>query len=222
MKNNKPRIHVIAGVSQNNVIGCNGTIPWVIPSDLRRFREMTYGYPVIMGRKTFESIGNALPGRRNIVITSDKDYNHDGIEVVGSLSDAIELCRDYEVVFVIGGQRLYAEAVPIADAMIITHVHAVVFGDTFFPIFDKHEFLYHDVYSSVVKQPSDEFPYTITRYDRKVDKKLEFNDGEIREIVNKLRDTAVAYADTQQLRARIQDIILPYLTELKKLKNHDK
>ena len=78
------------------------------------------------------------------------------------------------------------------------------------------------VYSSDVKQHPDEFLHIIMRYDHMADKKLEFNDGEIREIVNRLRDTAVAYAGTQQLRARIQDIILPYLTELKKLKNHDK
>lgn len=133
---------VIVAVADNGVIGRNNALPWRIPADLQYFKRTTLGKPVIMGRKTFESIGRPLPGRANIVITRDAGYAADGVRVVGSLQDALALAGDIALIdgvdetVVIGGAEIYRLAVPVADRLYVTEVHAEVEGDALMPAVD--------------------------------------------------------------------------------------
>lgn len=129
-------VSLIAAVAENGVIGRDGDLPWRLPADLRRFRALTMGKPVIMGRKTWQSIGKALPGRRNIVVTRDRSFAAAGAEVVASLDAAFDLMADAGEAMVIGGGEIYAAAMARADRLDITHVHAAIDGDTFFPEID--------------------------------------------------------------------------------------
>jgi len=126
-------ISLIAAMSENRVIGAGNRIPWSIPSDLRRFNEITMGHPVIFGRKTFESIGRPLQGRKNIILTEQRNYRIEGASVVHSLADALNLCSNEEEVFICGGGSLYQETISRADRIYLTEIHRVYEGDTFFP-----------------------------------------------------------------------------------------
>ncbi len=136
------RLAVIVAVSENGVIGRNNALPWHLPEDLRYFRRVTMGKPVIMGRKTHESIGRPLPGRTNIVITHNSEYSADGIRVVPSLEAALRLAADIALIdgageaVVIGGAQIYAEAITVADRLYMTRVHAAVTGDASLPEID--------------------------------------------------------------------------------------
>jgi len=132
---NKPKISLIAACSENRVIGKEGKIPWHIADDFRRFKERTLGHVIIMGRKTYESIGRPLPGRTNIVITRDSGREILGCLVVSSFAEAFEKAGELEneEVFVIGGGQIYTEALPLADRLYLTLVHAIMDGDAFFP-----------------------------------------------------------------------------------------
>jgi dihydrofolate reductase len=130
-------------IAQNGVIGREGGLPWRLSTDLKRFKADTMGKPVIMGRRTYESVGKPLPGRRNIVVTRDPDWRADGVETAGSLSAAIALAEGGgsgwpapEEICIAGGGAIYAEALPLADRLHVTHVLASVTGDTFFPPID--------------------------------------------------------------------------------------
>lgn len=131
------KIIIIAAVSENGVIGDGPNIPWHISEDFKRFKELTLNHPVIMGRKTFESIGKPLSNRQNIVLTRKNDYNPEGVLVVHSLDEALSSCEDEEV-YIIGGSTVYSEAMPKADVLEITEVHQKVDGDVFFPDIDKN------------------------------------------------------------------------------------
>ena len=127
-------IIIIAAVSENNVIGKDGKIPWNIKEDLQRFRKLTLNHPVIMGRKTYESLPvKPLKDRINIVLTRQKDFNPPGIIVKNSLTDAIEFCKNYDKVFIIGGQAVFEDGLKIADTLELTRVHKNYDGDAFFP-----------------------------------------------------------------------------------------
>lgn len=126
-------LSLIVATSENNVIGNKGKIPWKLPTDLKHFRTTTEGHPIIMGRKTYESIGHPLPRRRNIVITRQKDFQAEGCDVVTSLEDALKLCEGEEEVFVIGGGEIYRQSLAITNRVYLTRVHAKVEGDAFFP-----------------------------------------------------------------------------------------
>ncbi len=136
------RIALVWAMSENRVIGRNNNLPWHLSNDLKYFKKITTGKPVIMGRKTYDSIGRPLPNRVNIVITRDTSFTAEGIKVVHSLADAIELAEaesivsGSEEVIVMGGAEIYAQALPFADRLYITQVHAQVEGDAFFPEFD--------------------------------------------------------------------------------------
>ena len=121
-------ISLIAAIGKNNELGKNNALVWSMPTDLKYFREKTSGHPVIMGRKTFESIGHPMPKRKNIIITRDLNYKKDGIEVVHSLKEALARARtplaQNEEIFVIGGEGIFREAMPIADRLYITHIDA--------------------------------------------------------------------------------------------------
>jgi dihydrofolate reductase len=133
-------ISIIAAMAENRVIGGDGALPWDLPADRRRFRELTWGHPVIMGRKTFESIGSALAGRQNMVLTRQQGHRVEGCLTFGSLPAALEACAGSSEVFVIGGGELYREALPLAQQLYLTIVHVVVDGDTLFPEIPADEF----------------------------------------------------------------------------------
>ncbi len=135
-----PRIILIAAMAANRVIGRDNTIPWHLPGDLARFRTTTMGHPLIMGRRTFESIGRPLPGRSNIVLSRDRDLILPGCLVVHSLDQALEACRGRDRAFIIGGEQLYRDALPLADEIILTVLEREVEGDTFFPELPEQAF----------------------------------------------------------------------------------
>jgi dihydrofolate reductase len=128
-------ITLIAAVARNGTIGRDGRMPWRLPADLARFKRLTLGHPVLMGRKTWQSLGRPLAGRRNLVLTRDRSFAAPGGEVVHSLAEARAAAGDGEL-FVIGGAELYAQTLPEADRLLITRVDADVEGDTSFPSID--------------------------------------------------------------------------------------
>lgn len=132
------KISMIAAMAHDRVIGKDNQMPWHLPADLAHFKRVTLGKPVLMGRKTFESIGRPLPGRRNLVISRNPDYQAEGIEVVGSVEAALALLAgsSVEELMVIGGGHLYAEMLPSADCLYLTRIDLAVEGDTRFPAFD--------------------------------------------------------------------------------------
>ena len=137
------RISLVAAVARGGVIGRAGEIPWRLPEDLVRFRSLTMGHPVVMGRKTWDSLPGRfrpLPGRRNVVVTRNPDWRGDGAEPAASLAEALRLLEGAERVFVIGGGQLYAEALPLADELLLTEIEADVEGDTWFPGWERSAF----------------------------------------------------------------------------------
>lgn len=136
-----PHIEMVVAMGSNGVIGRVGAMPWHLSTDLKRFKAITMGHPVVMGRKTFDSVGKALPGRINIVVTRSSGFSAPDTLVAGSLPEALDLARrraeaDSGCVFVIGGGEIYAQALPIADRLHVTHVDAAPDGDTYFPQID--------------------------------------------------------------------------------------
>lgn len=132
------RIHVIVAAAQNGIIGRDGQMPWRIPEDLKRFKALTMGHPIVMGRKTWRSIGRPLPGRENVVITRQKDFRAEGATLLHSLQEALDhaAARGASDVFVIGGGEIYAQALPLASVVHLTQVRASFEGDASFPSLD--------------------------------------------------------------------------------------
>ena len=139
------KISLIVAMSQNRVIGRQNQMPWHLPDELKYFKRVTMGKPVVMGRNTFESIGKPLPGRPNIVVTRNPDYDADGISVVTSIEDAIDLADQLSEhdanaeAMIIGGAQIFVETLPLADRLYLTEVHAIVDGDVFFPEFAREQ-----------------------------------------------------------------------------------
>jgi len=137
-----PVVSIVIAVTENRVIGAGGDMPWRLPSDLKRFRALTMGKPIVMGRKTHESIGRALDGRDNIVVTRQSDYAPEGVRVVSSVEEALELGRALarksgaDEVVVIGGGEIYNQALPATQRIYLTEIHADIAGDTSFPELD--------------------------------------------------------------------------------------
>ncbi|MER2128959.1 dihydrofolate reductase [Solibacillus sp.] len=129
-------ISLIVAHDKNYVIGYENGMPWHLPGDLKYFKDMTMGKPIIMGRKTFESIGRPLPGRRNIVITRNDKYHAQGIETVSSLDAALALVKEVPEIMVIGGAQIFEQAMPLADKLYITLINHEFKGDTYFPRYD--------------------------------------------------------------------------------------
>lgn len=134
----KPEVHIIVAVDRRGAIGRGGDQLFYIREDLRHFKELTLGHPIIMGRKTFEALPRGpLPGRRNIIVSRNGSYRADGAETVSSLQEAVNLCAGADKVFIIGGAQIYALALPLADVLHLTEIDASVpDADTFFPTFD--------------------------------------------------------------------------------------
>jgi len=133
------KITIIVAASENSVIGYKNALPWHISEDLKNFKKITINHSVIMGRKTFESIGKPLKDRRNIVVSRDKTLKIEGVEVVNSLDDAVCRTKDENEIFIIGGEQIYKIALPIATNMNITRVYSTIEGDAFFPTFENSQ-----------------------------------------------------------------------------------
>ncbi len=133
----RPHVCIVAALSSNGVIGRHGGLPWRLPEDLRHFKALTEGHAVIMGRRTWESLGRPLPGRENIVVTRERSYQALGARVAGSLEAALASCVEKSFVFVIGGGEVYAAALPLTDILAFTEIHRDVEGDVRFPDFDR-------------------------------------------------------------------------------------
>ena len=163
------KISLIVAMGENRVIGVGGKIPWHLPADFKRFKEVTTGHPIVMGRRTFESIGKSLPGRTNIVITRDANYQREGIVTVTSPDAAITAATsapDDDEMFVIGGAEIYKLFLPRAERIYLTKVYGAFGGDAFFPELDESEWelIFEEQHSLDEKNA---FPFVFQLYERK-------------------------------------------------------
>lgn len=140
-------VSLIVAVANHQVIGFNNTLPWHLPEDLKRFRALTTGHHIIMGRKTYESLNRLLPDRTTVIVTRNPDYHVEGALIVHSLEAAISQCQQDNEVFIIGGAELYKEALDVAVKLYITQIELEVVGDAYFPAFDQ------DTWSRVSYEP---------------------------------------------------------------------
>ena len=166
------KISLIVAVAENGVIGRDGSLPWHMSSDLKTFRRLTMGKPIVMGRNTFRSIGKPLDGRDNIVVTRDPFFEHAGVSAAATLSDALMLARmlattkGADEIMVIGGAKIYEHALPLADRIYLTRVHGAPAGDRHFPALDLND--WNEVSSEAIPQgPRNEFAATLITFERK-------------------------------------------------------
>jgi dihydrofolate reductase len=162
----KPRVSLIVAMAKNRVIGVNNTLPWRLPADLKHFKALTMGHHIVMGRKTYESIGKPLPGRTSVVVTRNAGYSAPGVTAVNSLPAAISACGDDDEIFVIGGAELYLQAITLADRIYLTEIDADICGDAYFPEFNPAEWLEtsRETHSQTEPQP---LQYHFVVYHRK-------------------------------------------------------
>lgn len=130
-------ISLIVAMDKNRLIGNNNQLPWHLPADLKHFKEITTGHPIIMGRKTYESIGKPLPNRKNIIITRQPDFNAQGCIVANSIEDAVKKAGNPEEIFIIGGTEIFKQSLDLADKIYLTEIHHSFDGDTYFPNLDN-------------------------------------------------------------------------------------
>ena len=159
------KVAIIVAMDKQGLIGRNNDLPWKLSADLKYFRRVTMGKPLVMGRNTHESIGRPLPGRKNIIVTSNANYHVDGCTVVSSLDQALLACDDAEEVMVMGGASLYEQLLPQADRVYLTHVNAELEGDTWFPQWNK------DQWQEISREDhqadeKNQYPYSFVIYDR--------------------------------------------------------
>lgn len=166
-----PRIAFVVAVAENGVIGRDGQLPWQVPSDLKVFRRLTLGKPIVMGRRTFDSIGKPLEGRDNIVVTRDRHFRHAGVIVSGSLEDALQhavacaRARTTDEVLIIGGAEIFRLALPLADRIYLTRIHGTPPGDTYLPPLDPDD--WHEVRREPLPVDArDAYRATLIVYDR--------------------------------------------------------
>lgn len=169
----KPQVSLVVAMSENRVIGRDGRLPWHLPDDLQHFKRLTLGNTIIMGRKTFDSIGRPLPQRRNIVITRNKGWSTSpgvpagGVEVAHGLNEALSLAldgHDDDEIFIVGGEQVYRDGLTVANRIYLTLIHTVVEGDAYFPAIDESQWEITDR----VEHPADaqhEHAFTFLRYD---------------------------------------------------------
>lgn len=158
------QLNLIVAYARNQTIGRDNTLPWKLPGDLAHFKRTTTGCPILMGRKTWDSLGRPLPGRRNIVITRDRSLASPGADFVSSLSEALALVREAQQVFVIGGAQIYQEALPLADRVIATEIQAEIEGDAFFAKLDPAQWVEH---SRISQPPENGLAYDLVEYQRR-------------------------------------------------------
>ncbi len=162
--NDAPHLTLVVAVDANNGIGLDNQLPWHLPEDLAHFKRVTLGKPIIMGRKTFDSIGRPLPKRRNIVVTRNADWSHEGVDSAASLSAAIALLGG-EPASIIGGAQVFHEAMNVADAMIVTHIDHAFRCDTFFPPIDPGVWV--ETARETHRAEQQGFDYAFVTYERK-------------------------------------------------------
>ena len=152
---NKPTLSLIVAMAQNRTIGINNTLPWRCPEDLKHFKALTMGHHIIMGRKTYDSIGRPLPGRTTVIVTRNAGLKVEGCLVVHSLDEAISTCKNDNEIFIVGGGELYTQALTRADRMYITEIQMDVAGDAHFPAFERSQWeeLSRDRRSQTEPQP---------------------------------------------------------------------
>ena len=158
-------ISLITAVSANGVIGRGGDLPWHLSDDLKRFKQLTLGKPIVMGRKTFESIGRALPGRQNIVLTQQSEFIADGCDVVSSVDAAVAMAGDANEVMVIGGGEIYELFLPLAERIYMTRVHTDIDGDARFPELDDDQWQ-ETSHSDHSAGESNDYAFTISVLER--------------------------------------------------------
>jgi len=158
-------ISIIVAASTNNVIGVQGALPWKISDDLKRFKQLTMGKPIVMGRLTWESIGRPLPGRQNIVITRQPDFSAEGCDVVASPVAALDVAGDAEEIMIIGGGQIYDLFLPKAGRLHVTRVHTEIEGDAFFPAIDASSWKLVDSEAFVASE-ANQFAFEFMTYDR--------------------------------------------------------
>lgn len=158
-------LSLIAAVSRNNVIGHDNRLVWHMPADLKHFKNLTSGHSIIMGRKTFESIGKPLPNRRNIIVTRQQDFEAEGCEVFNNLQAAIDACENEDEVFIIGGEQIFSQSIPAADKIYLTRIYKDFEGDIKFPEFSLSEWRL----TKYLRHHADEknpFEYSFSEYER--------------------------------------------------------
>lgn len=160
----KPRVSIIVAMAKNRVIGANNALPWHLSSDLKRFKALTMGHHIIMGRKTFESIGRVLPGRTSIVVTRNESYRPAGLIVAHSVDDALALGAGDDEIFVIGGEQLYRGAIPFADRVYLTEIDRNFEGDSFFPEMEQEA--WQSISREMFRDETTGFAYTLSTLDR--------------------------------------------------------
>jgi dihydrofolate reductase len=159
-------ITLIAAVADNNAIGAKNSLMWHLPNDFKRFKEITSGHYIIMGRKTFESFPKPLPNRTHVIVSRQKDFSYENCIVVHDLDAALSVCPKSETVFIIGGGEIYKQSIYIADRLDITRVHNSFKADTFFPEIDLKKWnLISSVFNS--KDEKHAYDYTFQNYERK-------------------------------------------------------
>jgi dihydrofolate reductase len=146
------RVSIIVAMAQNRTIGINNTLPWRCPEDLKRFKALTMGHHMIMGRKTYDSIGKPLPGRTTVVVTRNPELKIEGCIVAHSLNEAITASSGDAEIFIVGGAELYAQAMPLADTLYVTEIQHNVVGDAYFPAFNPAQ--WHEVSREARSQQS--------------------------------------------------------------------
>ena len=158
-------ISLIAAMDKNHLIGKNNDLPWRLPADLAYFKKVTMGNTIVMGRKTFESIGKPLPGRENVIVTSQQDYKVEGASIVHSIEELLQLDKDSKELFVIGGARLYEQTLAHADRLYLTEIQEQFEGDAYFPAIDEYKW---SVVSKTegVKDEKNPYTYYFTVYER--------------------------------------------------------
>ena len=159
------KLAIIVATDEKGLIGRDNDLPWKLSADLQYFRRVTMGKPLIMGRNTHESIGRALPGRKNIIVTKNENYQAEGCDVVHSVADALKACDDAEEVMVMGGASLYTQLLAQADRLYLTQVHASLEGDTWFPDWQRSDWQQLSREDHLADDKND-FPYSFIIYDR--------------------------------------------------------
>ena len=160
-------ISFLVAMDKNRVMGIDNRLPWRLPADVKFFKEVTMGHPVVMGRKTYDSIGKPLPGRENIILTRNVDYQPEGCKVIHTVEESIEYMKNKnDEVFVIGGAQLFKELFPVADRLYITEIHHEFEGDTFFPEFEESEWTLSSSEKGI-KDEKNPYDYFFHVYDRK-------------------------------------------------------
>ncbi|WP_455478202.1 dihydrofolate reductase [Bartonella sp. B10] len=165
-------VYLIAAVARNNVIGCKGTMPWHLSTDLQRFKSLTFGRPVIMGRKTWDSLSCPLPGRKNIVVTRNRAFTAEGAVIAHSLNQACHIAKKLafqdgaDAIFIIGGGEIFQQGMNIADKIFLTEILDSIEGDSFFPVFDKEKWTIVQM-QYIPEGDKDSYPTRFVVYERR-------------------------------------------------------